>query len=118
MIFLAAGNEPTMFLMLFEKDIQKIHRGETLYVDRSATGGYKFDKVVVGWVKDQQAAADILKKAGHKPPEGLLPEPQPTSFTDERCMGCKAIKTAWEVYEGKCIYCWHKLCMELQGQRN
>jgi len=118
MMFIAAANEPTMMLILVEKDYQKLQRKETLYVDQTATKGFLFNKVVISLCRDNTEIAQLLKATGHKVPSGMLPEPEVEAFTDERCMGCRAIKHCWEMYEGKCIYCWHALAVKLQQERN
>jgi hypothetical protein len=107
MIFIAAATEPTMFVMLTELDCNDMRNGRTKFVDRTATRGYQFDKVVLSLHKDQGEIEETLRKAGH----GVLlmgmpsPVPQPQ---EAKCDGCEAIMPEERLLDGRCIACWRE----------
>jgi hypothetical protein len=105
MMFIAAAYESTMMLLLTEQDVNDMRSGRTKHVDKTATKGQKFDKVVISVVKDHEAAKDILRQAGHgKLLEGIAPSvPEPPMV---RCQGCGADMPAPELLAGHCIICW------------
>ena len=117
MIFLTAAAEPTVFLMLAEADVRTLRTGRTLYVDRTATGGEKFDKVVVSLHPTNEAALDAVRRSGHPLPANL-PSPSPATFAEERCAGCGGIMPAWNLHEGRCVVCWYEEATRLRGLRN
>lgn len=107
MIFLAADNEPTMFAMLTEEDINDMRGGRTKFIDESATKGRLFDKVVISVHKNQSEIEDIIRQAGHgKLLEGM-PSPQP-KVTHRTCKGCRGIMEAYMLLDDKCIACWRE----------
>lgn len=105
MIFIAAANEPTMFLILTEQDVNDMRGGRTKYVDRTATQGHRFDKVVLSVHRDQHEIEDMVRRAGHgKLLEGMpSPKPEPPMGV---CRGCKGIVAEPLLLEGQCIACW------------
>jgi hypothetical protein len=107
MIFIAAANEPTMVILLTEQDANDMRGGRTKFVDKTATKGFKFDKVVVSLHKNQAEIEDILRQAGHgKLLEGMSsPVPDKVQAT---CAGCNGIMEAYLLLDGSCIVCWRE----------
>lgn len=118
MIFVAAANEPTMVLMLTEKDVLNMRGGRTVFVDKRQTGGYKFDRVVISLHKTDKEALDVVRRSGHGasiPEQFTAPEPTKGEGRCEACNGCIAEPL---LFEGKCTQCWAELAKKLQTQRN
>lgn len=110
MIFVAASNEPTMFLLLTHDDINTIRDGKrTKFVDARMTGGYSFNKVVISLHKTQNDAEECIRSAGHKLPDGSLTPPGPIP-REETCKGCSGLFPLGSTLEGKCIACWSESC--------
>jgi hypothetical protein len=108
MLFIAAATEPTMVLMLTEADCNDMRSGRTKFVDKTATNGKLFDRVVISLHKNQAEIEDVLRAAGHgKLLQGMpSPVPEPEDVT---CAGCQGIMKAYLVLDGKCIACWREL---------
>ncbi len=104
MIFIAAANEPTVFLMLTEQDCNNMRGGRTVFVDRRQTGGAMFDRVVLSLHANHEACKAAIRQAGHAVPDSL-PEPEPTS-TEGRCRGCQGCIKTYLLLEGMCMMCW------------
>jgi len=107
MIFIAASSEPTMVLMLTEQDFNDMRGGRTKFVDRTATKGFKFDKVVLSLHKNQAEIEDVIRKAGHGKLLQNMPSPQPEP-QDGKCEGCNGIMKEYLLLKGKCIMCWRE----------
>lgn len=108
MIFITAATEPTMILMLTEQDVADMRGGRTKFVDKTATKGAKFDKVVISLHKNQAEIEDILRRAGHGDVlKGQLPSVQPSSG-QEVCDGCGGIIDAAMLLDRNCIACWRE----------
>lgn len=107
MIFMGASTEPTMILLLTEQDINDMRGGRTKFVDKTATKGFKFDKVVLSVHKNQADIEDMVRKSGHgKLLQGMpspVPEPQ-----DGVCLGCNGIMKEYLLLESRCIACWRE----------
>lgn len=116
MIFAAALDEPTMFLMLTEEDVSSMRTGRTKFVDGRMTGNKKFDKVIVSMHADTEAALAVLRRAGHAEqiPAHLAP-PNPVQG-EEACSGCGALGAT--LLETKCILCWKEAAKKLQAESN
>jgi hypothetical protein len=108
MIFLAAENDPTVFIMLTETDCNDMRGGRTKFVDQSATGGRPFERMVISLHKNQGEIEDMLKKAGHGALLRGMPSPVPQS-QEAKCMGCEAIMSEANLLDGRCIVCWREL---------
>lgn len=107
MIFLAAADQPTMILLLTEQDVNDMRGGHTKYVDKTATKGFKFDKIIISLHKNQAEIEDILRSAGHGKLLENMPSPQPEP-QDSRCEGCNGIMKEYLLLGGKCIMCWRE----------
>lgn len=103
MIFLVAKNEPTMFIMLTEADVQSMREGRTQFVDQRMTKGNKFNKVILSVHPTHEDIAKIIHQAGHTIPQLTPPEPAPNQSV---CIGCKGLIDTHTLFEGKCIVCW------------
>jgi hypothetical protein len=108
MIFLAADNEPTMFLLLTEADCNDMRGGRTKFVDPSATKGRVFNKVVISLHKNQGEVEEMLRKAGHGALLRGMPSPIPQT-QEAKCAGCEAIMAEAMLLEGRCIACWREV---------
>ena len=123
MVFIGASNEPTMILMLTNQDVNDMRGGRTKYVDKTATKGFLFDKVVISVHKNQAEIEDIIRASGHgKVLAGELPSVQP-SAEQVVCSGCNGNMLAYLVVEGKCTACWaesakryKQICMDEWGK--
>jgi hypothetical protein len=113
-IFVKAATEPTMFLMLAEKDIQSIREGRTIFVGPQQTGEESFTKVILSLHKTNDAALEVLRQAGHDTSK-LAPEATPAAG-EGRCDECKGCIATPLLFEGKCTVCWATLAKKLQTQ--
>lgn len=107
MIFLAADNEPTMFVLLTEADCNDMRGGRTKFVDQTATKGRPFNKVVISLHKNQGEIEDMLRKAGHGALLRDMPSPVPQP-QQAKCEGCEAIMPEPSLLDGRCIACWRE----------
>lgn len=109
MIFLHAG-EDTMFLCLTEQDCSDMRGGRTKFVDKTATKGALFSRVILSLHKNMSEIEDMIKKAGHgKSLQGMAsPTPEPE---DGICQGCKGIMKEYMLLDGKCVSCWRELAL-------
>jgi hypothetical protein len=105
MIFLAAATEPTVFLMLTEQDLNDMRGGRTKYVDKTATGGATFDRIVVSVHRNQAEIEDMLRRAGHGALLKGMASLKPTKV-QEVCAGCKGNMDASMLLDGMCVACW------------
>ena len=112
MLFIAAANEPTMFLMLTEQDVSDMRGGRTKYVDRTATKGVKFDKVVLSVHANQAEIESVIKQAGHGKLLQGMPSPTPT-VEQVVCNGCLGNMAAYLVLDGLCLACWRERARSL-----
>src|SRR6185436_18455017 len=105
MIFLAMDSEPTMVLLLTEQDVNDMRGGRTKFVDRTATAGRKFDRVILSVHKNQTEIENLLRRAGH----GKLLENMPSPVAEPpngTCAGCQGIMPEPLLLDGRCIACW------------
>jgi hypothetical protein len=107
-IFLAAENDPTVFIMLTEADCNDMRGGRTKFVDQSVTGGRPFERMVISLHRNQGEIEDTLRKAGHGDLLRGMPSPVPQA-QEARCMGCEAITSETKLLDGRCIACWREL---------
>jgi hypothetical protein len=115
MIFLAAADEPTMFILLTEQDMNDIRGGQrTKFVDKTATKGFKFDKVVISLHKNQAEIEAMLKQAGHAKLLQNMPSIVP-QHDDAVCAGCAGTMKAYMLLEGRCIACWRETAKAASG---
>ncbi len=105
MIFLAVANEPTMVLMLTEADCNHMRGGRTKFVDKTATKGFLFDRVVISLHKNHDEAEEILKKAGHGALLQGMPSPLPNP-QDGKCASCEGVMPESLLLDSLCIACW------------
>jgi hypothetical protein len=103
MIFATAADEPAVFLMLSEDDVVQMREGRTKFVDRRATGGATFKKVILSLHKTNDEAIALLRKYGHARGEPVTHEPL---AGEGQCVSCKGIMAPASLFEGKCIVCW------------
>lgn len=108
MIFLAADNEPTMFIMLTDQDINDMRGGRTKFVDEYATKGRLFDKVIISVHKNHSEIEEMIRQAGHGDLLKGMPSPKPKA-TLVTCKGCRGIMEAYLLLDEKCIACWREL---------
>ncbi len=117
MIFLAAAEEPTIFVMLTEADCNDMRAGRTKFIDRTATKGRLFDRAVISLHRNQADIEETLRRAGHGALLKNMPSPVPAP-EDVVCEGCQGIMSAPLVMDGKCITCWHEIAVRKQrGER-
>ena len=112
MIFIAAANEPTMFLMLTDQDIADMRGGRTKYVDCTATKGVKFDKVILSVHANQAEIESIIRQSGHGKLLQGMPSPTPT-VEQVVCNGCLGNMAAYMVLYGLCLACWRERARSL-----
>ena len=110
MIFIAAGNEPTMVLMLTEQDCNDMRAGRTKFVNKTATKGHLFDQVVISLHKNQAEIEETLRAAGHGALLKNMPSPEPQPG-DVVCASCQSILKAYLILDGKCIACWREIAL-------
>jgi hypothetical protein len=108
MLFIAADNEPTMFLLLTEADCNDMRGGRTKFLDQTVTKGRLFDKVVISLHKNQGEIEEMLKKAGHGALLKGMPSPIPHAG-EAKCAGCEGIISEAMLLNGRCIACWREL---------
>ena len=114
MIFVQAAKEPTMILMLAEKDVQSMRQGRTLFVDERQTCGTRFNKVVLSLAKTDQESLALIRQAGYDTSK-LGPQAEPT-LGEARCNECQGCIAAALMFEGKCTVCWATLAKKLMNQ--
>lgn len=120
MIFVAARNEPAIFLMLAEKDLATMRPGRTLFVDDRQTGGMKFTKVIISLHASNEAALEALRQAGHGEAlskAGHIVSPLPREG-EAQCDECLGIMPAYQLNHGRCIVCWRNLAIRHMGASN
>jgi hypothetical protein len=116
MIFVIGKNEPALFVMLSEEDVQKMRQGNTTFVDQRQLKGARFDRVILSLHKTNQEALEILRQAGHHVPQ--LKDPEPVAG-EARCNGgCNGLIKTVLMYEGCCITCWATRAKKLETQSN
>jgi hypothetical protein len=114
MVFIAAENESTVFLLLTEADCNDMRGGRTKFVDRTATGGRNFSKVVLSLHKNQDEIEVMIKRAGHGAALQGMPSPVPQP-QEVKCEGCEAIMLEPSLLDGRCIACWRELARHGRG---
>jgi hypothetical protein len=116
MIFVAAGDGETVFLMLSEQDVAGMRAGSTRFVDERQTGGLKFSRAVLSLSKSDVESLKLIRQAGHAVDHPLVePGPGPA---ESRCAGCNGLIATPLMFEGKCTVCWATLAKQLQTARN
>jgi hypothetical protein len=102
MIFVIAKNEPTCFLLLSEKDLKSMRGNRTLFVDQRATGGAKFNKVILSLHATDEEAMMVVSQ-GRDLYDIRQHEPAPGEV---KCPGCGRLGASDSMLEDKCVYCW------------
>lgn len=105
MIFVLAGDNESLFVILSEKDLPVLRQGNTKFVDHHQLGAKTFKRVVFSLSKSDQDSLDMLKKAGHANLAMSLVHPEPEK-AEARCGGCQGIMFHHLLHDGKCICCW------------
>jgi hypothetical protein len=116
MIFLTSSTEPTLIVMLTEQDCNDMRGGRTKFVDKSATSGHLFDKVVFSLHKNRGEIEEMVTKAGHGALLKGMPSPG-VGPLEAKCTGCEGIMTENLLLDGKCITCWRELA-KVQERRS
>ncbi len=117
MIFVAASNEPTIFLMLSDKDVKTMREGRTVFVDQRATKGATFEKVVLSLSKTDQDSMDMLRRAGHDVSKMPFASHE-RKDVEGQCAGCKGLMSETLLFETKCMICWATEAKNLRRESN
>lgn len=104
MIFVLS-TDGALVVMLAEKDVFSMRQGRTQFVDQRQLKGATFDRVILSLHRDDQAALEVIRRAGHGDKLGDLAPPQPTP-EEARCKQCAMIVQPYMIHEGMCIVCW------------
>ena len=117
MIFVLAGDNESLFILLSEKDLPVLRQGNTKFVDHHQIGAKTFKRVVFSLSPSDQDSLEMLKKAGHAHLAMNLVHPEPEK-AEARCDGCKGIMLHSSLQEGKCICCWRDEAKKLRVAAN
>jgi hypothetical protein len=107
MVFIAAEDGSTVFLLLTEADCNDMRGGRTKFVDQTVTGGRIFSRVVLSLHKSQNEIEEMIKRAGHGAALQGMPSPVPQS-QEGKCTGCEGIMPESSLLDGRCIVCWRE----------
>lgn len=119
MIFLATlGEPPGLFCFITEKDFNFMRSSEqTVNVWPQQLGGHLYQCLTLAYASDDEAAKQIIVKAGHGNLLKGAASPTPTP-DQEQCEGCASIMGCDQIYKGRCVGCWYRECLRLKSEKN
>lgn len=117
MIYVAAANEPTMIILLSDKDIEGLKSGQTRFVDERTTQDYRFSKCVVGYAKTDEDARTMIGMSNAEFQKRATGKPLPRGF-EKQCDICDGIMLPSQMFEGRCITCWASQAKKLRQLLN
>lgn len=108
MIFALAKEQPALFVMLTEQDVNDMRGGRTVFVDQRHLEGKQFEIVVLSLHKSNEEAVSILKRVGGIDAHTRETPPTQPVEGEERCPGCQGVGRLGWVYDGLCLLCWRE----------
>jgi hypothetical protein len=111
MIFVLAKNEPKIFLMLSEKDVQNLRNGHTINVDERQLKSSMFNGVILCLNRTDDDSLDLIRRAGHATGPLATQQPYPHQMV---CKDCKGNIDTVLLVEDRCFACWVVMAKKLQ----
>lgn len=110
MIFLLPENNPTLFVMMAEKDIATMREGHTITIDPRQLSPAFFNGLVVSLHASNEAAKEVLRGGGYAVGDNVVKPP--VEPNDIKCDRCGGPKPGHMLFEGRCIVCWSAVAKE------